>query len=66
MDIYYQGCLVATGTTNSGGQMTTVSNLAPNTAYSYVVSATGYQDSTGSFDTQGNSKISVDVQMSPA
>ncbi|MFN2464160.1 MAG: carboxypeptidase-like regulatory domain-containing protein [Candidatus Dormibacteria bacterium] len=63
--IYYQGCLVASGTTNSAGRVTNVSNLAPNSTYTYVVSASGYQDATGSFNTQGNNNISVDVVMTP-
>ncbi|GAC1336296.1 MAG: hypothetical protein NVSMB17_19850 [Candidatus Dormibacteria bacterium] len=66
VSIYYRGCLVASGTTNSAGRLNTVANLAPNTTYTYVVSASGYRDSVGSFDTQGNSKVSVDVVMTPA
>jgi len=66
--IYYRGCLIATGTTNSAGRMTNVNNLAPDTTYSYVVSASGYQDATGSFDTQNssNSTVKVEVAMTRA
>ncbi|MFN2466411.1 MAG: hypothetical protein ABR598_09135 [Candidatus Dormibacteria bacterium] len=61
--IYYHGCLFGTGTTNAAGRMTNVGNLAPNTTYTYVVSATGYQDATGSFDTPGTSYSNVQVEV---
>jgi len=62
VNLYWNGCLVATGTTKGDGHLVNpINNLAANTTYTYTVSAPGYVSGSGSLTTAGDGNTSAPV-----
>ena len=63
--IYYNGCLVDTATSAGDGHLTSITNLAPNTAYTYIATAPGYSQTTGTFTTANDGNENGNIVMNP-